>query len=291
MIRIGILLLLFLFQFKHANAQEYLTPFELEQKILTINALAVSDTTDEVKISTCDSIQIWLAEHLQNPESWTYPFDSLHLTTIPVAKHPKSDVRIFSYNAVLTNNVFHHYAVIQQRHKKYIQTYSLVDTMQELPKDALLEGLTADDWIGALYYQLIPFKHRRKKVYILMGFDGYNAQGNRSILDVLYFDDEQPLFGYELFRTSEYDPTPEPREIFQYSESVVMSLRYEEEGNTIVMEDLVPKRPELEGDPWSLIPSGYYSAYVRNGKTWVKKSLKDKLPFAEPRQLENQINR
>jgi hypothetical protein len=291
MVRIGLVFLLFLAQFGTVNAQEYLSPFELEQKILTVNFLAVSDTTDEVKINTCDSIQTWLSHNLQNPESWDYPFDSLHLTTIPVAKHPKSNVRIFSYNAVLKGGIFRHYAIIQHHHKKYIETFALLDTMQELHKDALMDGLNADEWIGALYYQIIPFKHRRKQVYILMGFDGYNTKGNRSILDVLYFEDKLPMFGYELFRSSEYDPTPEPREIFQYDESVVMSLRYEEQGNTIVMEDLVPKRPELEGDPWSLIPSGYYSAYVRDGKTWVKKSLTDKLPFAEPRQLENQINR
>ncbi len=291
MIRIGLPFLLILFQFNYAHAQEYLTPVELEKKILSVNFLAVSDTTDKIKIKVCDSIQNWLLQNLQNPESWDYPFDSLHLTTIPVAKHPKSKVRIFSYNAVLKGGIFRHYAIIQHRQKKYIQTYALLDTLQELHKDAFMEGLNANEWIGALYYQIIPFKHRRQQLYILMGFDGYNTKGNRSILDVLYFEDELPMFGYELFRSSEYDPTPEPREIFQYDESVVMSLRYEQQGNTIVMEDLVPKRPELEGDPWSLIPSGYYSAYVRDGKTWVKKSLTDKLPFAEPKQLENQINR
>lgn len=262
-------------------AQQELTPEEYEETILEVNDIPLrQDTTDAAKINTAQFIQQTLLEALQRPESWNYPFDRLKYSTIPIAAHPKADVRIFSFNVILNNGVFHQYAVIQRKKKKTLLTYALIDTAQKLPERYQESGLGVDQWIGCIYYQLQPFKFGKLQTYMLFGFDGHNKNSNRSLLDVLYFEDDEPLFGYELFRSSEEDPTPEPREIFEYHKSVKLTLRYQEEGQHIVIEDLVPSSPEFKGKPFYYIPSGDYQAYFQEGKTWVKKPLTDDLPFA-----------
>jgi len=276
-----VLLLLFIGFPKSTIAQTESTPQEVEEFILSINDIPLrSDTTDEAKINVARLIQESLLEILQKPESWDYPFELLRLSTIPIASHPKADIRIFSYNLILNNGVFHQYAVIQRKKKRELITYALIDTAQKLPERHFESSLSSDQWIGCIYYQLQPFKIGKTQTYMLFGFDGHNKNSNRSILDVLYFEDDVPLFGYELFRTSEEDPTPEPREIFEYHKSVKLTLRYQEEGKHIVIEDLVPSQPKFKGNPFYYIPSGDYHAYFQEGKTWVKKVLTDDLPFA-----------
>jgi len=276
-----VLILLFIGFPKSTFAQNEPSPQEVEEFILGINDIPLrSDTSDEAKINVARLIQESLLEILQKPESWDYPFELLRLSTIPIASHPKADVRIFSYNVILNSGVFHQYAVIQRKKKRELLTYALVDTAQNLPDRHFESSLSSEQWIGCIYYQLQPFKIGKTQTYMLFGFDGHNKNSNRSILDVLYFEDDEPLFGYELFRTSEEDPTPEPREIFEYHKSVKLTLRYQEEGKHIVIEDLVPSQPQFKGNPFYYIPSGDYHAYFQEGKTWVKKVLTDDLPFA-----------
>jgi hypothetical protein len=266
---------------QQVSAQSEISPLECEEIIRQVDFIPLRlDTTDEAKIATAQFIQQTLLETLKSPNSWNYRFDALKYATIAIASHPKAPVRIFSFNLILNNGVFHQYGVIQYKKGKEILLFPLIDTAQNLPERYQEAGLPLDQWIGCIYYQLQPFKFGKLQTYLLFGFDGHNVHSNRSILDVLYFEDDQPYFGVELFRSSDEDPTPEPREIFEYHKSAKLTLRYQEEGKNIVMEDLVPSSPQFKGNPYYYIPSGDYKAYFQEGKTWVKKTLTDELPFA-----------
>lgn len=258
------------------------TPQEIEDEILSINQIPLrKDTTDEAKVKTAKYMQDLLLQVLEQPESWEYTFEALKYSTIAIADHPKANVRLFTFNVIFNDGRFSHYGVLQRKkRKRKMEVFPLWDSAQALPSNYLEAGLSNENWIGALYYQLIPFKHNRKQVYMIMGFDGHNVHSNRSILDALYFEDGEPLWGYELYRSSEEDPTPEAREIFEYHKSTQLLLRYQEEGKHIVVENLVPSQPKYKGNPYYYIPSGDYYAYFQEGKTWVKRLLTDDLPFA-----------
>ncbi len=258
------------------------TPQEIEDEILSINQIPLrKDTTDEAKVKTAKYMQDLLLQVLEQPETWEYTFEALKYSTIAIADHPKANVRLFTFNVIFNDGRFSHYGVLQRKkRKRKMEVFPLWDSAQALPSNYLEAGLSNENWIGALYYQLIPFKHNRKQVYMIMGFDGHNVHSNRSILDALYFEDGEPLWGYELYRSSEEDPTPEAREIFEYHKSTQLLLRYQEEGKHIVVENLVPSQPKYKGNPYYYIPSGDYYAYFQEGKTWVKRLLTDDLPFA-----------
>ena len=273
---------------------EWIAPQDLEQSILKINSKPLAAKTDKERIESAYAIQDALYEGLQNPASFNYPFDSLKYSTIAIASAKDAPLRIFTFNAILLNGKFIHLGVIQKKEKKKVKTLMMVDTLETVSKDVEDETLTLSQWVGALYYQMVPQKFKGKELFLLMGFDGHNNTSNRSILDVLYFEDGEALFGYPLFRESEEDPSPSNRVVFEYHKSAQMVLRYQPEEKVIVTDELAPAYEKVKGVRAYYIPTGDYLGYSFTGKTWVKKPLgemnfgqdpkkidKDKLPLPE----------
>ncbi len=261
-------------------SQESLGHLEMEKEILDLKYLPLLAKTDSERISAGFKIQDLLMEGLKSEASFQYPFDSLKYSTIAIASDDKTPLRIFTYNAILSTGKFVHFGVIQYKQKKSITTFSLLDSSENLPKNADEEAMPSEQWIGALYYQIKPFKFNKKQLYLVFGFDGHNLSSNRSILDVLYFEENEPVFGFPLFRSGDEDPTPENRVIFEYHKSAKMVLRYQPEVDMIILDHLEPAYERVKGNYSYYIPTGDYEGYAKEGKTWVKKQVNE-MPFAE----------
>jgi hypothetical protein len=192
------------------------------------------------------------------------------MSTVAIASHPKADVKLFTFNIILKNGVFHQYGVLQRKTKSGIALYPLHDTAQNLPKDVKEIQLDNNQWIGGLYYQLFPHKVKGKMYYIVMLFDGHNINSNRSIIDVLSFEKDEestepnamkPVWGAPLFRDGLEDPSEDYRVVFEYHKSSRILMRYEEEQNTIVFDEIGPAFPSADGNVYYYIPTGDYSGY------------------------------
>ncbi len=284
-----IVLLKIIFAPAMLNGQDFIAPADLEKKILQFNLKPLAAPSDSERIKASYEIQDLLLEGLLNPASFNYPFDSLKFSTIPVAQHKDANVRIFSYNAILLNGKFMHFGVIQQRIKKQVRTFLLLDTSENLAKDCEDETYTINKWPGALYYQLQPYKFQGKVLYLLMGFDGHNASSNRSILDVLYFEDGEPLFGYPLFRDNAEDPSSSNRVVFEYHKSAQMVLRYQPEEKIIVLDHLGPAYDKVKGNKAYYIPTGDYEGYPLTGKSLIRKPLTTMSFAQEPKPLDPRL--
>jgi hypothetical protein len=243
---------------------------EIEDTLLTISPWVISSNTDSAKFAVANQLQEKLASILLDPASFDYEFSNLRMSTVAVASHPKSPVRLFTYNIILKNGVFHHYGVLQHKTKQGVSVYLLHDTAQALPNEAKDITLTQNQWIGGLYYQIFPHKIKKKQYYIVMLFDGHNVNSNRSIIDVLSFepDEEAPepgalklVWGAPIFRDGTEDPSEDHRVIFEYHKSSRILMRYEEEKNIIVFDEIGPAFPSANGNLYYYIPTGDYSGY------------------------------
>lgn len=241
-----------------------------EDSLLKVAPLVISASTDSAKFAVAVQLQQTLMDVLSNPASFDHEFANLRMSTVAIASHPKSDVRLFTYNIILKNGVFHHYGVIQHKTKAGIALYTLHDTAQNLPKDAKEITLENSQWIGGLYYQIIPHKIKKKQYYVVMLFDGHNPNSNRSIIDVLSFEPNEeaadpkalkPVWGAPLFRDGLDDPSEDHRVIFEYHKSSRILMRYEEEQKTIVFDEIGPAFPAADGNVYYYIPTGDYSGY------------------------------
>ncbi|MBL7811338.1 MAG: hypothetical protein JNL57_03860 [Bacteroidetes bacterium] len=233
--------------------------------------------TDSQRIAAVWQLYRSLDTLLALPASWNYPFDSLRTRTVSILQSPDKKFRLFTFNLVLKNGDFKNFGFIQEKGKREPRVTPLLDTSKRIPDKEITDvELDPADWMGALYYSIVPFKKKGKTKYLLMGFDGSSAHSNRSYLEVLWFDKTGPRFGVPAFRQSENDPSAEYRVLFESHNETRMLLRYEPEYKIVVLDKLTPAFPEATGDFRYYIPSGDYDYYKLNKKgTWVRDDLKN----------------
>ncbi len=252
-----------------------------EDDLMKIAPFVISSTTDSAKLASAENLQAKLLEVLGNPASFDHEFANLRMTTVAIAFHPKANVRLFTFNIILKNGVFNQYGVIQRKTKSGIALFSLKDTAQNLPKDYLETPVEHPEWIGGLYYQLFPHKIKRKQYYIVMAFDGHNPNSNRSIIDVLSFENDLPVWGAPIFRDGIEDPSEEMRVVFEYHKSSRILMRYEEEQKMIVFDEVGPPFPAAKGNLYYYIPTGDYSGYKPSKRGIFTKEALDVTDFGQ----------
>lgn len=259
-----------------------LTPLEQdEDDLIKIAPFVISSTTDSAKKASANELLTKLLEVLANPASFEYEFANLRMTTVAIASHPKANVKLFTFNIILKNGVFNQYGVIQRKTKSGISLFTLFDSAQNLPKDYLETTLEHPEWIGGLYYQMIPHKIKRKQYYVLMLFDGHNVNSNRSIIDVLSFENDLPVWGAPIFRDGIEDPSEEMRVVFEYHKSSRILMRYEEEQKIIVFDEVGPPFPAAQGNVYYYIPTGDYSGYKPSKKGIFTKEALEVTDFGQ----------
>jgi len=175
-----------------------------------------------------------------------FAFDSLKKYRV-MLESPDKQVRVFTWDVEAEDKTHTFYGFIQayNRKSKKFEVYELKDKSEGMkdPENAILDNTK---WFGAYYYQIAEAKYKKKKQYVLLGWDGNNRMSNKRVIDVLYFDSKGfPKFGDGIF-TKENGKIVK-RIIFQYTAGVFMSLRYDEEKKVIVFDHLSPSNPNLEG--------------------------------------------
>jgi len=231
--------------------------------------------TDDDRIAAGNAFFIEFRTALENDKSALLAFDSIPGITRAVSED--GFVRIFTWNVPLSNGTHMYWGMIQ-----------LLNDSSEIVKltshNAGASGLTAEkfsplNWYGALYYKIIDVEIENKKVYTLLGWDGFTGEANRKLIDILSVDEFGNMtFGMPVFKT---DQGIKPRVVFEYADKASMLLRYDyqainiqkrkkikkENAWMIVMDRLVPMDPSLKNMRKYYVPSGdTYDGYIfRNG--------------------------
>ena len=102
----------------------------------------------------------------------------------------------------------------------------------------------ADQWYGALYYEIVPAKVKRRNHYLLLGWDGGDLFVNRKVIDVLSFSSSGvPRFGKSVFK---FKKDRKKRVVFEFSYMATMRLFYDDDIDMVVFEHMTPIKP-LDG--------------------------------------------
>jgi hypothetical protein len=202
---------------------------------------------------------------LQLPEAFTHPFSSLK--SVGFIDSPDKQIRIVNWNIEQADETQKYYCFILHPHdkKKAILVSELMDNSTELPPkpDGILD---ANNWYGALYYKIIPFKKNNKTIYTLLGWDGNSSMSTIKLIDALYFTGNKPKLGSPIFKTN--DATVK-RVFFEHSKKATMSLRYESTYNRIIFDHLSPETPSLKGFYSFYVPDLSYDAFELKSAKWV----------------------
>ncbi len=136
-----------------------------------------------------------------------------------------STVQIFTWSVPLLSGSYSYGGVILRQKDNLLKTYVLKDFKDAIPTQAELRQTHAENWFGAVYYQLIELEHKRKNYYLLLGWDGGKYPLARKLIEVLTFDaEENPVLGAQIFASS-----TNFRKIFEYQQDVFFPLKYDKQ--------------------------------------------------------------
>jgi hypothetical protein len=209
-----------------------------------------------------------LVRALKTPGSFYYPFDSLE--TISKLYPPDSSFKIFTWQMMINDNVIRQHGAIQMRTADgSLKLYPLIDKSDVTVNMVDTIG-NNKGWMGAVYYNIVQKKSANQNYYTLLGFDENNIRSNRKIIEVLHFNNEEPVFGgrYFSFEEDSVFKSSIGRYIMEYKKTDGPKLNYDAEMDMIIVEHLISESNE-PNKKWTLIGDGDYEGFKwKNGK-WV----------------------
>ncbi len=234
-------------------------------------SIAILNATEMLDRFRADSLFTkGLVQALKLPNSFNYPFDSL--ITISRIYAPDSSFRIFTWQVMKDFSSYHQKGAIQIHTKdgslKLIPLFDHSD-YTDFPVDSVRD---ANNWIGAVYYNIVLKKWNGKNYYTLLGYDENSAKTTKKWMEVLTFDNTgKPLFGGRYFDyppDSIKPPQPAYRFCLEFKKQAGAKFNYDPEIDRIIFAHLVSENGEIK-EKQSLIPYGSYEGFKwQNGK-WV----------------------
>lgn len=210
-----------------------------------------------------------LYETLAAPNSYSFTFDSLQ--SIKLIESPDGLFKVFTWQLALNNEHYIQKGILQLKTANgQTQLFKLNDIGDEMENPSELIG-SAQQWIGAVYYDIIQTESDGKIYYTLLGFDSYDNRITHKLIEVVHFEKDEPVFGGEFFAyppDETYPEVPVKRFIYSYKKGANAIIRYDKEAKAIVLSELASITNDLK-EKSTLVPTGDEVHFIwKNGK-WV----------------------
>jgi hypothetical protein len=219
---------------------------------------------DSARIRINDSINQIIGKYVTSNVIFSHRFENLrYLGQIP--SHD-SRIKIVTWNLILTDgtNRYFCYLIKKGEHGSENRIFRLTGVnMDEAPRTDI--NYSADNWYGALYYAIQPFRTGKETNYIILGLDYGSLLVSRKIIDVLSFTNEgEIIFGKRCFQR---ENATKFREVFEYSADGVMTLRFNGR-KTIVFDHLATIASDHKYSQESYGTEFSFDAYIFKKGLW-----------------------
>jgi len=266
---------LLLLSFSNSVFSQKITPSDfkkLRAKEDTLKEYSLYLNTDSLPEDRMISDSIFtktLVRALQIKNSFYYPFDSL--LGISKIYSPDSTFRIITWNISFDDYYARQKGAIQLRTTDgSLKLLPLRDVSEftDKPEDSVR---TRNNWIGAMYYNIIKTQFRGKNYYTLFGFDNNNAQSSMKWIEVLTFNEKnEPVFGGPFF-SYQKDSIPKPSKYrfnIEFKKGTRVLVNYIDDMEMILVDHLISEsdQPDL---PWTFVPDGDQEGFKWENGKWV----------------------
>jgi hypothetical protein len=227
----------------------------------------INNYVDTNRLRINDSIRVIIENYVNSDTVFYHNFRNLKY--LGQVTSSDSLLKIVTWNLVLNGlpGKYFTYIIKRQENEKNNLIYKLTSDYKTTPltTDTIY---TAQNWYGALYYDIKPYTINGQKVWILLGIDYGNPFISRKIIEVLSFSsDNYIVFGRKWFSAGDMIKY---RDVFEYASNGMMSLRFRSD-SSIVFDHLVPFSPSVANDRQYYGPDYSYDAYVfKNGLWWLR---------------------
>ena len=263
--------LIFSFSF-FSHAQKDITPEnleilkELEDTIGLLSFVVINDSLPEHRFASCKKLIPTLVRALKIENSFEYKFSDVQ--SISIQYPADSSFRIFTWQLYVDTDDYRYYGAIQMNEPE-LKLFPLVDRSHEVQEEEY-EILPNRKWFGALYYNIKQFDTPKGRKYLLFGFDGYAFFNKRKLVDVLTFQNGEPVFGAPVFVTYDLKTGQEyvkNRIVKTYSAEAAFKLNYDLVHEVILFDHLQLLGGSAgQGPSW--VPDGTYEGYRFDKGYW-----------------------
>ena len=150
---------------------------------------AISNTRiDQNKIYLNQRIIDQFKQVLSDPESFTFPFDSLK--SFGKVYAPDKSFRLITWDIVSEAGNYNYFGFIQyfsgkEHHYKFLPLIEKTDEITD-PENTVLSSFK---WYGGLYYKILVNKIDNKTYYTLLAVQFHDMLLTRKFIEVLFFDE------------------------------------------------------------------------------------------------------
>lgn len=250
---------------------------ETEDSLAYYHNLILKVQTDEERLALSDNMRNVLIAALEDDKVFDYPFDKLRISKI---KSADNRVRILNWNVPMTNGTHWYVAfVLSKTDRKGRMDWTELKCMKNAPPNIDSQVFNQKKWPGALYYEIIPMEKKNCKKYALLGWEGKDNLSSRKVVEIMTIAGKNNVrFGDDVFKdgTNAF----KKRYVLEYSEEVSVVLKYYPEQECIVMDELAPKNPVMEGIYSEYGPLGHYQLLRLQKGHWHLEKEIDASKFA-----------
>jgi len=220
-----------------------------------------------------------LVRALQIKNSFYYPLDSIK--GVGKLYAPDSSFRIITWQLSFDDYYCRQRGAIQYRTPDGSLRLVPLRDFSEFTDNPMDSVRSKDNWIGAVYYNVIQTKYNGKNYYTLFGFDENSIRSNKKWIEVLTFNEQNmPVFGGRYF-SFEQDSIRRPSQYrfsIEYKKEAATTVNYDPELNMILIDHLVSEsnEPDLL---YTYVPDGDYEGFKWTNGRWlhVDKVFNEKL--------------
>ena len=211
-----------------------------------------------------DSVRLIIGSYAESDSVFTHRFENLRFLGQIIA--PDRKLKIITWNVFMQNSPNRYYCyIINRGEKKKANTIRVLTGMNR--EEPVRQDIvyTPENWYGALYYAIQPFRNNKKVYYVVLGFDYGNLKVSRKIIDILSFSqDGNVSLGLDCFVR---DKETKLREVLEYSPEGIVSLRMED--NKTIVFDQPAMIKTGHGDGQELSAAGIFlNGYVLRKGMW-----------------------
>jgi hypothetical protein len=273
--------LIIIFTFFNALGQEKLAFYE--DSLKKLGTVFTNDTIEDHRLKANYNFIQTLVKALKEKNSFSYPFLNLS-SFVSIKKSDDNKFRIITWFTMSNDGNYRFYGAIQMNNPQKLELYPLVDHSQNLKLATSLADSTLkiNQWLGAVYYHIIPVTNIKEPYYLLFGWKGKSSETNSKVIETLSFVNGKPEFGKAVLQNQPKSNSFHQRIIFDYTKEASMLLRYDKEENMIIFDHLIPLNDDK--GPLSIYAPdlSYDGLKFKSGKWYFIENIKVKnLPNEE----------
>tara|TARA_B110000285_G_scaffold235126_1_gene315007 strand:+ start:632 stop:1522 length:891 start_codon:yes stop_codon:yes gene_type:complete len=262
------------------------------EKLLQLHGQVMQASSDSEALLAHEALKEAMRSVWSTHDFWSSDWQTLsqHMGVVSAGSGDKR-VALITWNIELQNRTqaYGGFALAFDRSGKAV-TIELNHHPQSLHRQKLdsKKRFKADDWPGAVYYEIIEQEQGNNLVFTLLGWDGADGIRSRKVIETLSFHHGKLRFGVPIL---DLGRGSEKRLILEHADAVTAMLRWREDLSMIVMDHLSAPESQMNGNTAFYGPDMTYDALVWQKNHWVLKEdveIRDpdmKKPWNNPKRL------